>query len=267
MQREIIVIAALAGLIATPVFAADMPLKAPPPPPQIFSWTGFYIGGEFGWGESRTNSVRNVGNASFPVGFAETFDESGVLGGFDVGANYQINQFVLGVEADWQASGVSGSQTVASPLVAGRVTVEDREVNWVSTVTGRIGYAWDRWLLYAKGGGAWRHVNDSASNATFSGAGVLLANETLNSETMSGYVVGGGLEWAPSQLVSLKLEGDWYDFGSAPSAGGVCQFGGCGGPGAIVAAGETTNTSREMWEIKGGVNFHLNFLSGGMAAR
>lgn len=268
MHRKFIATAMFAGLIATPVFAADMPVKAPPPPPApVFSWTGFYIGGELGWGDSRTNDVRNVGNATFPVGYTSTIDESGVMGGVDIGGNYQIQQFVLGVEADWQDASISSSETFASPLVAGRYTVENRDIDWVSTVTGRVGWAWDKWLLYAKGGGAWRRVNGSASNTTYSGANVLLAQQTVNAETQSGYVVGGGLEWAQNQFVSWRIEGDWYDFGSGPSPGGLCQFGGCGGAGALVAAGETTNTSRDMWEIKGGVNIHFNFLSGAIAAR
>jgi outer membrane immunogenic protein len=269
MRTAILSAAILAAIPIASASAADMPVKAPPAaPPAVFSWTGFYVGGEFGGGESRTDSIRNVGNASFPAGFTETIDESGFLGGVDIGANYQINQFVLGVEGDWQGSTLSSNDSVASPLVPGRFTVENREVDWVSTVTGRVGWAWDRWLLYAKGGGAWRHVNDSASNETFSGAGVLLTNQTVNSETESGYVVGGGVEWAFSQLVSLKAEYDWYDFGSGPSTGGVCLAGaGCGGAGAIVAPGESTNTSRQMWEVKGGINIHWNFLSGAIATR
>ena len=59
---------------------------------------------------------------------------------------------------------------------------------------------------------------------------------------------------------------DWYDFGSGPSPGGLCLSGGCGGAGAIVPPGDTTNTSRQMWEIKGGVNIHLNFPFGATAA-
>lgn len=263
MHQKIITVAAFAGLIATPVLAAEMPVKAPPPP---FSWTGFYIGGEFGWGESRTHNVRNVANSSFPVGFEETIDETGIMGGGVLGANYQINQFVFGIEGDWQGSGVSAREDVPSPLVPGRVTIENREVNWVSTVTGRVGWAWDRWLLYAKGGGAWRRVNESASNLTFNRAGVLLADSTVNPATQSGWVVGGGVEWAASELISFKLEGDWYDFGSGSSTGGVCLSGGCGGAGAIIAPGETTNTSRQMWEIKGGFNIHFNSFFGATAA-
>ena len=249
--------------------AAEMPVKAPAaqqPAPPPFSWTGFYIGAEFGWGESRTESIRNVGNTTFPVGFTQTIEHNGVLAGGEVGANYQINQFVIGVEGDWQGAGISGTNNVASPLVAGRFTEEAREVNWVATVTGRAGVAWDRWLLYAKGGAAWRRVNQSASNTTISGAGVTLASESVFADTQSGYVVGGGLEWAFSEQVSVKVEGDWYNFGSAGSTGGICNFGGCGGAGAIVAAGEVTDTTREMWEIKGGVNIHFNFPYGGAVA-
>lgn len=270
MKKTVFGLVAVSALITGPAMAADlrMPVKAPPAPiAQVFSWTGFYIGGEVGWGESRTDTVRNVGNNNFPAGFTGTFDQSGVLGGGVLGANYQINQFVLGVEGDWQASGIKGHASIASPLIAGHVTEENREINWVATVTGRVGLAWDRWLLYAKGGAAWRRVNESATNTTFNTAGAVLSSNSVNPETQNGYVIGGGLEWAFTDLVSMKLEGDWYNFGSGPSAGGICITGGCGGSGAIVAAGENSNTSREMWEVKGGVNIHFNFLSGGLASR
>lgn len=245
------------------VVAADMPLKAPPaaaPPPQAFSWTGIYLGTEVGYGESHTDSVRVVANNSFPVGFSDTTNFHGALGGVDLGANYQWNWLVLGVEGDWQGSMISGTAQVFSPIFAGRFTDQSRETNWISTVTGRIGLAWDHWLVYGKGGGAWRRINESASNVTFSPAGVVLSNATVNAATESGYVVGGGVEWAASDLVSVKLEYDWYNFGTQASSGGVCLAGGCGGPGAIIASGESSSQPR-LWEIKGGVNLHFNWLA------
>ena len=262
MRNYLVSLIAIAAMPVATASAADMPLKAPPPPPSvIFSWTGFYLGTEFGWGQTHTDAVRNIGNATFPAGFSDTSQDTGFLGGFDAGANYQINRFVLGIEGDWQAAAISGTHTINSPLIAGRFSVQNRETDWVSTVTGRVGWTWDRWMLYGKGGAAWRRINDTASTQTFSGAGALLSSQTNNPSTEFGYVVGGGAEWAASERVSVKVEYDWYNFGSQQSSGGVCISGGCGGAGAIIPVGESTNQPT-MWEIKGGVNIHFNWWPG-----
>jgi outer membrane immunogenic protein len=267
MKKLLIAGAALAALIVTPALAADMAVKAPPAPvaATVFSWTGFYIGAEAGWGDHRADSTRLVGNSQFLVGTTDSVDRNGGLFGFDVGANYQFNWLVVGVEGDFQWSLIQGTHAqfgnTAAALAGNNRTLESRDTDWIDTITGRLGVAWDRWMIYGKGGGAWRGIDkDNASNTTISGAGVVLSNSTVNSATESGYVIGAGVEWAPSDMVSVKLEGDWYNFGNNLSTGGVCLSGGCGGPGAIVASGDTT-TKSTIWEIKGGVNLHYNWLA------
>jgi outer membrane immunogenic protein len=267
MRKALIPLALLAGLPITAASAADMAVKAPAPvAATVFSWTGIYIGAEAGYGDARSDSTRLVGNSQFLTGTTDSVDRYGGLFGFEVGGNYQINWLVLGVEGDWQYSTISGTATqfanVPAAAATGNRTFQSRDTDWVDTVTGRVGVAWDRWMLFAKGGGAWRHVNDNARNSTFTGAGVLLSSSTTNSSNESGYVVGGGVEWAPSDIVSFKLEGDWYNFGNNLAAAGVCITGaGCGGPGAVTAAGDST-TKATMWEVKAGVNLKLNWLAG-----
>lgn len=256
------VISALAigciGFVVQSASAADMAVKASAPAAAPFSWTGFYLGAEGGYGNVHTDTLRNVANTNFPVGFSSSFDYHGGLAGFDGGANYQWNWLVLGVEGDWQASGMTGTHTEFSPLIAGHYTVSTRETDWIATVTGRLGVAWDRWMLYGKGGGAWRRVNDTASNMTFTGAGALLAVTTVAPSSESGYVIGGGVEWAPSDTVSAKLEYDWYNFGSQSSAATTCVLGTCG-VGTVTPAGEST-VKPTAWEIKGGLNVRFNGL-------
>jgi outer membrane immunogenic protein len=266
MRKALIPLALLAGLPITAASAADMAVKAPAPvAATIFSWTGIYIGAEAGYGDSHSQSTRLVANSQFLAGTADSADRYGGLFGFEVGGNYQINWLVLGVEGDWQYSTVSGTATnignTAGALATGNRTFSSRDVDWVDTVTGRVGVAWDRWMLYAKGGGAWRHINDNARNNTFTAAGVLVSSSSVNSSSESGYVVGGGVEWAPSDIVSFKVEGDWYNFRNNLSAAGVCITGACGGPGAAIAAGDVT-TKSTMWEVKAGVNLKLNWLAG-----
>jgi len=248
-------------------YAADMPLKAPPAvAATVFSWTGFYVGAEAGWGDNRSDSTRLVANGAFLAGTTDSVDRKGGLFGFDAGANYQFNNWlVVGIEGDFQWSAIQGTAlefgNTPGAIRAGDVTAEARDTDWIDTVTGRLGVAWDRWMIYGKGGGAWRKINQNGLNTTTTALGTLVSNSTVNSSTESGYVIGAGVEWAPSDQVSVKLEGDWYNFGNNLSTGGVCLAGAaCGGPGAIIAPGETT-TKSTIWEIKGGVNFHYNWLA------
>jgi outer membrane immunogenic protein len=265
MRKALTAIVALAAMPIGAASAADMALKAPPPVAQtVFSWTGFYIGGEAGYGDERADNTRLIANGAFLAGTTDSQDRTGGLFGFDVGGNYQFNWIVVGVEGDFQWSSIGGNVTefgnTAAALAVNSRSVEYRELDWVDTVTGRLGVAWDRWLLYAKGGGAWRRINDSGLNTTFNGlTGALQTNSTTFPSTESGYVVGGGVEYAPIDQLSLRVEGDWYDFGNNLSTGGVCLAGApCGGPGAIIAPGEST-TKGTVWEIKGGVNVRLNW--------
>src|SRR6202035_501534 len=195
--------------------AADMPIKAPPMmAAPVFSWSGFYIGVEGGWGDSRSSVTRNVADTFYPVGFRFDTDLKGALVGFEFGANYQYNALVLGIEGDIQTSTIEGDVTIFSPIVPGVSTLLHRDTQWVDTVTGRLGFAWDRWLLFGKGGAAWRGVNEKGTNTTFSATGVEIAETALPGETQFGYVVGGGVEWAPPMLdrLSFKVEFDWYNF-------------------------------------------------------
>jgi outer membrane immunogenic protein len=126
-------IAAIAALIGTPALAADIAVKAPPPPPApIFSWTGFYVGGNVGysWGDARTNIAGSATTfstpgpsfgfvANPPVVFVDSAKQllQGVIGGGQIGYNYQFSpQWVLGFETDIQGSGERGSNTFTDPI-------------------------------------------------------------------------------------------------------------------------------------------------------
>lgn len=263
MRKILVSLAVLGAMPVAAASAADMPLKAPPAvAATVFSWTGFYIGAEGGYGDARGDNTRLIANSQFLAGTTSSEDRTGELFGFDVGANYQFNWLVLGVEGDFQWTGISGTATqfgnTAAALATANRTLEYRETDWIDTVTGRVGLAWDRWMIYGKGGAAWRRVNNSGLNTTFSGAGTAVSNSTVNASNESGYVVGGGVEWAPFNQVSFRVEGDWYNFGSNLSTGGTCLSGGCGGAGAAVAAGDVS-TKSTIWEIKGGVDFLFNW--------
>ena len=187
-----------AALVVSPVMAADIGAKAPAlksPPPAVFSWTGCYVGGHFGSVFAEKNWI---GDAS---SIQEATDLT--LGG-QVGCNYQVSTWVFGVQGDYSwtnAEGTAVDQAFAD--------LTDRsKIDSVASVTGRIGYALDRWLSYVKAGGAWTHdkydMFVTATNAPFSAA----------SETRGGWTAGGGIEYAIVSNLSIFLEYDWFDFGT-----------------------------------------------------
>src|SRR5882757_6157690 len=130
----------LLATVATVAFAniasaADLPVKAPAVPYVApYSWTGFYIGANLGYGWAR---------ASDDLGMSSNLN--GVIGGGQIGYNWQINNIVLGVETDFQGSGERAS---SNGLFLGVPVSVTGRIRYFGTVRGRIGYAWDRWMVY-----------------------------------------------------------------------------------------------------------------------
>ena len=163
MNTKLMLTAGAFALAAgTQAFAADLP-QAPPrapvayvaaPPP--FTWTAFYIGGNLGAGWNHGDITDSTFNQSWGANNSATF-----VGGGQVGGNYQINALVLGIEADfdWFANNSNSSGGVNVPSLNATVQGSSNG-RWLTTVTGRVGFAVDRVLFYAKGGGAWVGSNN-----------------------------------------------------------------------------------------------------------
>jgi outer membrane immunogenic protein len=191
MKSSFLVSLGLVSLSAGPVIAADLPVKAAPPP-ALYNWSGCYGGGHFGslfeqsdWAALGSHSA------------------TGLAVGGQLGCNYQISTWVFGIQGDAAWSNLSG--THADQVNAG--LTDQTKIDLLSSVTARFGYAWDRMLFYAKGGGAWTHENyqiQFADTATFASA----------SDTRSGWTVGGGFEYAITNNFSMFFEYDFYDFGT-----------------------------------------------------
>lgn len=199
-MRQLVSICASAMVLAcgSSALAADLPVKAPRAPvviPVAYNWTGFYIGGHVGgaWGKKDWVAV-GVG----PLG---SHDVDGFIGGGQVGFNYQVGAFVWGVEVDFSWANLDGNHI--DTVFGGN---NRTDVKWLGTVTGRLGYAWDRALLYVKGGGAW--VRDLY---TITGAGGFFA-ETR--DTNWGWTIGAGLEYGLTPNWSVKVEYNYLDFGT-----------------------------------------------------
>ncbi len=199
---------ALVGLIAGPAIAADLAVKAPvykgpSPPVVIYSWTGCYIGANIGGGWARKSWTTTTPPPPLDLG---SHTASGVVGGGQIGCDYQTGPLVLGIEGMFDGANLRGSNIPPSFPNSEDVT----RIPWFGTLTGRIGYAVDRALLYVKGGGAWVRDNHEL---IFVPTGVV--GET-GSVTRSGWTLGGGLEYALAPNWSARIEYDYLGFGTKP---------------------------------------------------
>jgi outer membrane immunogenic protein len=172
---------ALVGM-AAPALAADMPYKAPPPAPYvapIYNWTGFYIGGNGGWGQSHSCvDFLDATGVAFAQGCA---DRSGGVVGGQIGYRWQAGQWVFGLEAQGDWADLSNTrQSVLFPQFFTRTKTDG-----IGLFTGQIGYAWNASLLYVKGGAA---VTSNSLSILDSNTGI----EVVGSSTRWGGNVGVG---------------------------------------------------------------------------
>jgi len=221
-MRLLILGATMFGALVSSSSAADMAVKAPPRAPAsaipaAYNWTGCYVGGNIGgaWAtKDWTNQTVGAGVIGAPI---STQNPSGVLAGGQFGCNYQTGSLLFGIQGDAGWSNASGN--AADQLTPG---LTDRsKVKSLASITGRVGYAWDRVLGYVKGGGAWARDEYSVLSA----AGVVLSSV---SETRSGWTLGVGIEYAFLPNWSTFAEYDYYDFGTRN-----LEFPGGGGTAAI----------------------------------
>jgi outer membrane immunogenic protein len=203
-MRRLLRVAAVAAATLTIsgiAHAADLGRPPPPMPPQpvfvpppVYNWTGLYIGGNAGVAWTR-------GNLSDSSGDSFSNSQNAVFaGGGQIGANYQINWLVVGVEADfdWLANNNNSSNAIDGL----QVSANDR---WITTLAGRVGVAANNWLFYAKGGGGWVGVNNFTVTDVPTGASISFSNSNSN----SGWLAGAGIEWGFAPNWTARIE---YDF-------------------------------------------------------
>jgi outer membrane immunogenic protein len=193
MSLALFAAAALALGAVQAASAADLPrkpvYKAPPVPiATIYDWSGFYAGGHIGGAWSSEDATITGTGATAGI------DPSGFLAGGQIGVNWQAGNWVLGLEGDMSWTNADGSAPLAGSTISS-------DHNWYATATGRLGYAWDNWLAYVKGGAAWM-------DADYTLAGLTVG------DTRSGWTVGTGLEWGLAPNWSAKVEYSYMDFGS-----------------------------------------------------
>ena len=227
-----------AGLLSGTAFAADLPLKALPPLPPAFSWTGFYVGAHAGYGWSDADvTLASVATptSQFTGIFADASANAtpsilnthpgGFIGGGQFGYNYQISKWVWGYEADLSWADFRGSDTrrgtagvVGSPgtTPADITAVGEQKLNFFGTVRGKLGFTpVDSLLVYATGGLAYGHVESSTNTSDIIGSFSTGPASGSASAVRAGWTAGGGIETALAFAPrwSLKAEYLHYDLG------------------------------------------------------
>jgi opacity protein-like surface antigen len=264
-----------------PPVAVKLPIYKATPAAVPYNWTGAYVGGvlgaDAGWSREDFDDVYKssffrpgggVGDAGPRV--------AGLLGGAEVGYNYQIGKWVLGVEADLTDTNTEGSAActdLSTPGVSVAEIVKKKlvvsgspahplwnttcgaQASWIGTVTGRLGLAWwDRSLLYVKGGAAFAHETFSAAcnipgaingdvppEACYNPAGNLLSSLSAAANAVGG-TVGLGTEFALTRNWSAKAEWDYVNFGSRN---------------VVASDGTIINSGISLNEVKIGANYHF----------
>ena len=212
-----------AGAAAAADLAPRMYTKAAAPA-VVYDWTGFYVGGNIGysWGRSSDTSTLTTPAGAVLFSSAGSSNLNGVVGGGQVGYNWQMQNWLWGLEADIQGTGEKGSRAficppggcIPTPLANVAVVFGtpvpvslSQKIDWFGTVRGRIGVlAAPKVLLYATGGLAYGGVNSSEI------IGVVPVGYS-NSDTRVGYTVGAGIEGAIGGNWTAKLEYLYVDLG------------------------------------------------------
>jgi outer membrane immunogenic protein len=229
-------------------FAADMaPRMVPKAPVAVpvaaFSWTGCYIGGHIGGGWGRKDLSKGE---AFPLvsGFHDEID--GFLGGVQSGCDYQFDRnWVIGIEGQFSWSNIKGSFS-ADPFFSVKgfgAVAFTAKTDWITTLTGRVGYTVDRWMIYGKGGVAWaRDKYSLVPSSGFTAAGT---------ETRAGWTAGVGFEYAFWNSWSAKLEYNYMDFGNKRVA--------LLGPDTV-----DFDIDQKIHAVKFGINYRFNAGAGGL---
>jgi outer membrane immunogenic protein len=247
-MKRIFIMVMLSIVGVGPTIAADLP--PPPPGPAsyapvmwpVYNWGGVYVGinGGYGFGSSTWTDPLNA------FGSTGSFSTDGFLIGGTVGANFQWERLVLGIEGDfdWQSlKGTSSSSFCTGVFAPGAAVAAgagcQTQSDWLGTIRGRIGYAADRFLLFVTGGTAFGNVQ-AGLNALSS-----------QSATEFGWTAGVGAEWAFADNWTAKIEYLYVDLGNTTcNTGAACGF---NAPAPAIVANDSVKFTESV--VRLGVNF------------
>lgn len=250
-MKAILLGTAAFSLMTVAAFGADLPVRPaepPLPPPQhAFNWSscygGLHAGGGFGTESlNDTTGYLDQNYTDFSYASAKT---SGYMLGGQIGCDYQFaSNLVVGIEGSASGGNITGKSTFGLPGIItppGDTATFKASTDFMMSVTGRVGYAWDRWMLYAKGGFA--GVNDKYS--------ITDAQYTYDFEALKnriGWTAGAGIEWAFCDDWSVRLEYDYYGLNAQNVMFLDNTISGGSGPESI---------KQNIQVIKLGLNFHV----------
>jgi outer membrane immunogenic protein len=213
---------AIAAAAWLPARAADLPPAPGYYPPQqfyrpaLYDWTGIYFGGHLGGGlmtdtVTELTTTAPLGVAFLNAGTPSDVNGWGVIGGAQIGVNYEFAPWVIGAEASFTSSAITAHTIIPTltPTFSQRSTDNPQ---WFVTATGRFGYAANTVLFYAKGGAAWMH--GEYTQDTLNVNSNVIATQSLG-QNRTGFVAGGGIEYGMTENLSAKVEYDFYDFGTS----------------------------------------------------
>jgi outer membrane immunogenic protein len=257
MRKIAVLLLAAAGVgLAGAASAADLgtaPIYRKAPPVQVFTWTGSYIGGYVGGAFGAKDAVTGVPvtGAGAPTPFggpaASYKYDASFIGGYTSGYNYQFApNWVIGYEGETGYIGVKGSSAYAGSATSIATTRTD---GLYSVWAARFGYAFDRSLVYVKGGAALVEFETGVSNGT---PGTHI--DTVQSKYRLGYAIGGGWEYALDNKWSVKAEYLYLGFDNNITTTG--NLNGNGGTPVF-----TTTSLPGIHTIKGGVNYKFDWFS------
>jgi len=189
------------------VSAADRPVKAPvyetPVAAPVYNWTGFYLGGNIGGAWSDVTLTDNAIGVSWNPG------GTGFIGGLQAGYNLQAGNFLYGIEGDFDWStfkGATGPISTSLGLVQASASKD-----WMSTLAARVGITSDRWLVYGKFGGGWAQGSEMLT--------VVNSGPIFNgSQRNTGWLLGGGIEYAFASNWTGKLEYDYLGLSNSTNS-------------------------------------------------
>jgi outer membrane immunogenic protein len=215
---------------AADIYAPAAPAPFPVAAPLAPLWSGLYGGAHIGgaWADLRTHDLDNYWWQGplppvnpYDYGIRSTTQSpSGVFGGGTIGYNMQRGGVVFGIEADFGAMGLNSKKYLNAPILTPPVTetpVAHISTGFYGDVTGRLGWAWGPWLFYGKGGLA---VLDAKMNVSDFGVSDLgrYAGYGTNDSTHIGWTAGGGVEYLWNPAWSVKVEYQFFDFGTSSSS-------------------------------------------------
>jgi outer membrane immunogenic protein len=262
MYRKLLLASAAAAALTGSAVAADLGVRppAPPyiPPPPIFTWTGFYVGVQVGGAWGTGSNLFTGFDPFFPpngVFLNSNFNgnPSGVIGGGHIGYQYQINQWILGIEGD--VNGTSLSKTFAAAFPDGTSITANSSASIQGSIRGKLGIAWDRWMIYGTGGVAFGGFNTSVNvvNPGFVGIGAVVFPPFFTtgnfSNTRVGWTAGGGVQYAVTNNWWIFAEYRYSNFGSIrenfPSVGAGVFFNG--------------NRQIQQNQVQGGISYKFDW--------